>query len=35
MQPKTLAELVLAADIPIRLGLQLHKIIWDPQTRGV
>jgi len=22
-------------DLPVRLQLQLHKLIWDPQTRGV
>ncbi len=30
-----LAEWILADNLPVRLGLQLHKIIWDPATRGV
>jgi 7-carboxy-7-deazaguanine synthase len=30
-----LAEWILADNLPVRLGLQLHKIIWDPATKGV
>ena len=30
-----LAKWTLAQDLPIRLQLQLHKIIWDPDARGV
>lgn len=32
---RDLAEWVLADGLPVRLQTQLHKIIWDPQTRGV
>ena len=32
---RDLAEWVLADRLPVRLQLQLHKYIWDPQTRGV
>jgi 7-carboxy-7-deazaguanine synthase len=32
---KTLAEWVLADRLPVRVQLQTHKFIWDPQTRGV
>ncbi len=32
---KNLAEWLLAVELPIRLQLQLHKFIWDPNTRGV
>jgi 7-carboxy-7-deazaguanine synthase len=32
---RTLAEWILADRLPVRLNLQLHKIIWDPETRGV
>lgn len=35
MPPKTLSEWVLADRLPVRIQLQLHKYIWDPQTRGV
>jgi 7-carboxy-7-deazaguanine synthase len=35
MDPRTLAEWVLADHLPVRLQLQLHKYIWDPATRGV
>lgn len=35
MLPKTLSEWVLADRLPVRIQLQLHKYIWDPQTRGV
>jgi 7-carboxy-7-deazaguanine synthase len=33
--PKRLAEWILADRLPVRLQLQAHKYIWDPQTRGV
>jgi 7-carboxy-7-deazaguanine synthase len=32
---KTLSEWVLATDFPVRVQVQLHKLIWDPQARGV
>lgn len=32
---RDLAEWILADRLPVRLGLQLHKFIWDPATRGV
>ena len=35
LDPRTLAEWVLADRLQARVQLQLHKIIWDPQTRGV
>jgi 7-carboxy-7-deazaguanine synthase len=35
LAPRSLAEWILDDRLPVRLGLQLHKIIWDPQTRGV
>lgn len=35
LHPRTLAEWVLAENLPVRVQLQLHKFIWDPQTRGV
>jgi 7-carboxy-7-deazaguanine synthase len=35
LDPRTLAEWVLADRLPIRLQLQLHKLIWDPEMRGV
>jgi hypothetical protein len=25
----------LADDVPARLGLQIHKFIWDPAMKGV
>ncbi len=30
-----LVEWILADGLPVRLGLQLHKFIWDPATKGV
>jgi len=33
--PRMLVEWMLADGLPVRLGLQLHKIVWDPATRGV
>lgn len=32
---RELAEWVLADGLNVRLQTQLHKLIWDPQTRGV
>jgi len=32
---KDLAAWILADRLPVRLQLQVHKYIWDPQTRGV
>ena len=33
--PVALAEWLLASGLNVRLQLQLHKYIWDPQARGV
>ncbi len=35
LEPRLLAEWILAEGLPVRLGLQLHKFIWDPATKGV
>ena len=35
LDPKTLAEWMLADRVPARLQLQIHKYIWRPDTRGV
>jgi 7-carboxy-7-deazaguanine synthase len=35
LDPKTLSEWVLADRLPVRVQLQIHKIIWTPETRGV
>jgi 7-carboxy-7-deazaguanine synthase len=35
LDPKALSEWVLADRLPVRIQLQIHKYIWDPQTRGV
>jgi len=35
LDPKTLSEWVLADRLPVRVQLQIHKIIWTPDTRGV
>jgi len=35
LDPQELAEWMLADGVPARLGLQLHKFIWDPATKGV
>ena len=32
---RDLAEWVLADHLPVRIQTQLHKLIWDPTTRGV
>jgi|SRR5271165_2248053 len=35
VDPRELAEWMLADNITARLGLQLHKFIWDPAMKGV
>lgn len=35
LEPRTLVQWILADELPVRLGLQLHKFIWDPATKGV
>jgi len=35
VDPRELAEWMLADNIAARLGLQLHKFIWDPALKGV
>jgi 7-carboxy-7-deazaguanine synthase len=34
-EARELAEWILADGSPVRLGLQLHKFIWDPAMKGV
>ena len=35
LEARLLAEWILEDRLPVRLGLQMHKFIWDPATRGV
>ena len=35
LDPQELAEWMLADEVPARLGLQLHKFVWDPAVKGV
>jgi 7-carboxy-7-deazaguanine synthase len=35
LDARLLAEWILVDRLPVRLGLQLHKFIWHPSTRGV
>ena len=35
LDPRELAEWMLADNIPARLGLQMHKFIWDPAMKSV
>lgn len=35
MDARELAEWILAENLPVRLGLQLHKFVWDPAMHGV
>jgi 7-carboxy-7-deazaguanine synthase len=35
LEPDLLARWILTDHLPVRLHLQLHKTIWDPQLRGV
>jgi 7-carboxy-7-deazaguanine synthase len=35
LDPQQLAEWMIHDNVPARLGLQLHKFIWDPALKGV
>jgi 7-carboxy-7-deazaguanine synthase len=35
LEPREVVDWILADGLPVRLGLQLHKFIWDPATKGV
>jgi 7-carboxy-7-deazaguanine synthase len=35
LHPRELAEWILADRLPVRLQIQLHKYLWDPDQRGV
>jgi 7-carboxy-7-deazaguanine synthase len=35
LSAQKLAEWILGDRLPVRMGLQMHKFIWDPATRGV
>ena len=35
LEPRSLAGWILEDGLPVRLGLQLHKFIWDPEAQGV
>lgn len=35
VEPKELADWLLASGLQVRMQLQLHKYIWEPDTRGV
>jgi len=35
LSARELTEWILADGLPVRLGLQLHKFIWDPAMKGV
>jgi len=35
LDPQELAEWIIADNVPARLGLQLHKYIWNPAVKGV
>jgi len=35
LHPRLLTEWILRDGLDVRLGLQIHKFIWDPETHGV
>jgi 7-carboxy-7-deazaguanine synthase len=35
LDPRTLVDWMLADGLPARLSLQIHKFVWEPQTKGV
>jgi 7-carboxy-7-deazaguanine synthase len=35
LDPRWLAERIIADSLPVRFQLQLHKLVWGPETQGV
>jgi 7-carboxy-7-deazaguanine synthase len=35
LDPRQLTEWILADGLSVRLGLQIHKFVWEPTTKGV
>ena len=35
LHPRLLTEWILRDGLNVRMGLQIHKFIWDPETHGV
>jgi 7-carboxy-7-deazaguanine synthase len=35
LEPRQLVQWMLEDGLPVRLGLQLHKFVWHPATKGV
>ncbi len=35
LDPQELADWIVADNLPARLSLQIHKLIWNPATKGV
>ena len=35
LDPRELVDWILADGLNVRLGLQIHKFIWEPMTKGV
>ena len=35
LDPRELVEWILEDGLNVRLGLQIHKFIWEPMTKGV
>ena len=35
LDPRELADWIVADGLNVRLGLQIHKFIWAPETKGV
>jgi 7-carboxy-7-deazaguanine synthase len=35
LDPQQLADWILADNLPVRLSLQIHKLVWDPAAKGV
>ena len=35
MDPSILVEWILESGLDIRFQIQMHKVIWDPEARGV
>ncbi len=35
IDPQQIVEWILAENLPVRMQLQMHKMIWSPEEKGV
>ena len=35
IEPHIIADWILQDNLPVRIQIQMHKLIWEPEARGV